>query len=38
VIATGAIAPRNALQGTPLHKVDLRVQEEIKAAGKCVSS
>jgi hypothetical protein len=34
VIATGAIAPRNALQGTPLHKVDLRLQEEIKAAGK----
>jgi hypothetical protein len=34
VIATGVIAPRNALQGTPLHKVDLRLQEEIKLAGK----
>ncbi|HZR23889.1 MAG TPA: TonB-dependent receptor [Vicinamibacterales bacterium] len=34
VIATGAIAPRNALQGTPLHKIDLRVQEELKPAGR----
>ena len=34
VIATGAVAPRNALHGTPLHKVDLRVQEQIKLAGK----
>jgi hypothetical protein len=34
VIATGAIAPRNALHGTPLHKVDLRFQEQIKLPGK----
>ena len=34
VIATGAVAPRNALMGTPLHKVDLRVQEQIKLPGK----
>src|SRR5262249_38830121 len=34
VIETGMVAPRNALQGTPLHKVDLRLQEEIKLSGK----
>src|SRR5207247_9109570 len=34
VIATGAVAPRNALHGTPLHKVDLRIQEQIKLAGR----
>jgi hypothetical protein len=34
VIGTGVIAPRNALQGTPLHKVDLRIQQQIKLAGK----
>jgi hypothetical protein len=34
VIATGAVAPRNALQGTPLHKVDVRLQELIKLPGK----
>jgi hypothetical protein len=33
VIATGEVAPRNALRGTPLHKVDLRVQQEIKLFG-----
>jgi hypothetical protein len=33
VIGTGEVAPRNALRGTPLHKVDLRIQEEIKLAG-----
>jgi carboxypeptidase family protein len=33
VIATGAVAPRNALLGTPLHKVDLRIQEQLKLAG-----
>jgi hypothetical protein len=34
VIATGSVAPRNALQGTPLHKVDVRVQEEVRLPGK----
>lgn len=33
-IATGTVAPRNALRGTPLHKVDLRLQEQIKLPGK----
>jgi hypothetical protein len=28
VIATGAVIPRNALKGRPLHKVDLRVSKE----------
>jgi hypothetical protein len=30
VIATGAVWPRNALRGLPLHKVDLRVSSRIK--------
>ncbi len=34
VIATGAVAPRNALRGTPLHKVDLRIQQELRLRGK----
>ena len=33
-IGTGVIAPRNALHGTPLHKVDVRIQEQIKLPGK----
>jgi hypothetical protein len=33
VIGTGVIAPRNALHGLPLHKVDLRIQQQIKLAG-----
>jgi hypothetical protein len=33
VIGTGEVAPRNALRGTPLHKVDLRLQQEIRLAG-----
>ena len=32
-IGTGEVAPRNALRGTPLHKVDVRVQQEIKVVG-----
>ena len=28
VIASGAVIPRNALPGTPIHKVDLRLQKE----------
>jgi hypothetical protein len=34
VINTGDVAPRDALKGTPLHKVDLRVQQQIRIAGK----
>jgi len=33
VIGRGDVAPRNALRGTPLHKVDLRIQEEIRLVG-----
>jgi hypothetical protein len=33
VIETGALAPRNALKGTPLHKVDIRIQQDIKLVG-----
>jgi hypothetical protein len=29
-IGTGQVAPRNALRGTSLRKVDVRVQQEIK--------
>jgi hypothetical protein len=33
VIGTGEVAPRNALRGLALHKVDLRVSKEIKFPG-----
>jgi len=33
VIAPGEIAPRNALQGLPLHKVDLRFTKDVKLPG-----
>jgi hypothetical protein len=33
VIASGAIIPRNALQGLPLHKVDVRLMKEILLVG-----
>lgn len=32
-IAPGAIAPRNALRGLPLHKVDLRITRDINLPG-----
>jgi hypothetical protein len=32
-IASGAVIPRDALQGLPLHKVDLRITQDIKIAG-----
>ena len=32
-ISSGATIPRNALEGLPLHKVDLRVTKDIKIAG-----
>jgi len=33
VIATGAVWPRDALEGTPLHKVDLRLTSRLKVYG-----
>jgi hypothetical protein len=32
VIATGAIVPRNALRGLPLHRVDLRLKKDFRIA------
>jgi len=32
-IASGTVIPRNALEGLPLHKVDLRLAQDIKIAG-----
>ncbi len=32
-IATGQVAPRNALQGLPLHRVDVRFSKDIKLPG-----
>ncbi len=34
IIGTGVVAPRNALHGTPLHKVDLRIQQQIRLGGR----
>ena len=33
VIATGAVWPRNALRGMPLHKVDMRLTKTVKVAN-----
>jgi hypothetical protein len=33
VIATGAVWPRNALRGLPLHKIDMRVSTRIKTGA-----
>jgi hypothetical protein len=33
VIASGAVIPRNALEGTPFHKVDLRLTKDFRLAG-----
>jgi hypothetical protein len=30
VVASGAVIPRNALEGLPVHKVDVRLTKEIK--------
>jgi hypothetical protein len=30
VIGTGELVPRNALRGTPLHKVDMRISKDLK--------
>jgi hypothetical protein len=32
-VASGSIIPRNALEGLPVHKVDLRVTKEIRFVG-----
>jgi hypothetical protein len=32
-IASGTVIPRNALEGLPLHKVDLRLMQDIRIAG-----
>jgi hypothetical protein len=34
VIATGAVAPRNALLGTPLHKIDVRLQKQFALGSR----
>jgi hypothetical protein len=33
VINTGDLVPRNALQGLPLHKVDLRLTKQVNLGG-----
>ena len=33
VIAAGQVAPRNALQGLPLHRIDVRLSKDIKLPG-----
>ena len=33
-ICTGCVIPRNALWGRPLHKIDLRINNEVAIAGK----
>jgi hypothetical protein len=33
VIASGDVIPRNALEGLPVHKVDVRLTKEIKFTG-----
>jgi hypothetical protein len=37
-IASGAVIPRNALQGLPLHKVDLRLQKDFALVGRLKAS
>ncbi len=34
VIESGAVIPRNALEGTSIHKVDLRLQKDIVLIGR----
>jgi hypothetical protein len=33
VVASGAVIPRNALEGLPVHKVDVRLTKDIKLGG-----
>ncbi len=37
-IVSGTVVPRNALQGLPLHKVDLRVMKEVPLGGRMKAS
>ena len=34
VITSGMVIPRNALEGLPLHKVDLRLTKDIRLVGR----
>jgi hypothetical protein len=34
VITSGMVVPRNALEGLPLHKVDLRLTKDIRLGGR----
>jgi hypothetical protein len=34
VIESGAVIPRNALRGTPIHKVDVRLQKDVALVGR----
>ena len=34
VINSGDVIPRNALEGTPIHKFDLRLQKDVKLGGR----
>jgi len=38
VIASGMVIPRNALEGLPMHKVDLRVTKDVKIMGTLKAS
>jgi hypothetical protein len=37
-ITSGSVIPRNALQGLPLHKVDLRLQKDFALVGRLKAS
>jgi hypothetical protein len=37
-IASGVVIPRNALEGLPLHKVDLRITKDVKMSGRLKGS
>jgi hypothetical protein len=37
VIGTGEVAPRNALKGQPLHKVDVRVTKDVKVRALTIT-
>ncbi len=38
MITSGAVIPRNALEGLPLHKVDLRLTKDFKIHGSLKAS
>jgi len=37
-ITSGTVIPRNALEGLPLHKVDLRLTKDVRIAGTLKAS